>query len=292
MTKPLILERKPWIPDSEHLYLRTSLIRSYLNDPAACLFRYFKGLVVKPKGYTTLGTCTHLAAEHVNKYKLEKGKDSKLSVMQDIFYESWKERKKNTVFQEDEDPKLIEKEGINRVVPLYYERVHKKIEPLYIEEPFEIHFPDLNATVTGTMDLVERDHLIRDLKTKKRAPRWDEAIKSFQGRSYMAGYKVKFKKDPSGFLLDCIVRKNGAEYIPTKPVKYSDLRTEEYMHTCRRVIMNIRAGIFYPKRDGNHFCSQKWCGFYEICHKGQWMKLPPFTRVYGSNQAAEEESED
>lgn len=272
-----------WIPMSEPLRIRTSLLRSYMNDPAACYFRYFKGLVVQPKSYTTMGSCTHEAAEHGNRTKLKKGKDEKLSVLQDVFHESWKARSKNTQFTKDEDPNELETEGVKRVVPLYHERIHKKIEPLHVEEPFEIPVPELNAVITGTMDLVEEDHLIRDLKTKQRTPRWDEAIKSFQGKSYLAGYKAKFKKDPAGFMLDCIVRKKEPEVISTKPVKYDPIRTDEFMETSKRIIMNIRRGIFFPRREGNFFCSKDHCGFYDICHKGSWMKMTPFTRVYGEN---------
>lgn len=288
-TKAEDLSQTPlWIPMSEHLVIRTSLLRSYMNDPAACLFRYFKGLVVQPKSYTTMGRCTHEAAEHGNRAKLKKGKDEKLSVLQDVFNERWKEQVKQTVFAEDEDPEEIHSEGIKKIVPAFHQEIYKKLEPLYVEEPFELEIPELNATVTGTIDLVEKDHMIRDLKTKKRTPRWDEAIKSFQGRSYMIGYKTKFKKEPSGFMLDCIIRKKEPEVISTKPVKYTQLRTDEYLETTKAIIRNLRMGIFFPKREGNFFCSEKFCGFHEICHKGSWMQRIPFTRIYGSNQAVDD----
>jgi hypothetical protein len=64
------------------------------------------------------------------------------------------------------------------------------------------------------------------------------------------------------------------------------------METVKMIIRNIRAGIFYPKREGNFFCSKEFCGFHEICYKGAWMNLPPFTKVYGSNNAAEEETDE
>ncbi len=285
-------DMKPWINPSEHIRVRTSLIKSYMNDPAACLFRYFKGLVVQPKGYSLMGTCTHLAAEHGNRYKLKTGKESKVSVLQDVFFESWSKRKKYASFAEDEDPKDMEREGVKKIVPIYHEKIYKVIEPAYVEEPFEIEVPELNATITGTMDLVETDHMIRDLKTKKRTPRWDEVIKSFQGKSYLAGYKTRFKKDPAGFMLDCIVRKKDPEVITTRPVKYKPFQHLEFLHTAKIVIRNIRLGIFFPKRDGNFFCNTKFCGYYDICHKGEWMKLPPFTKIYGGNDAISNEEHD
>ena len=272
----------PWISPEEPLTLRTSLVKTYLRCPAQCLFRYFKGLVVLPRSVITMGICTHEAAEHANKYKRDKGKEEKVSVLQDVFHESWKDKSKHTEFDPDEDPNELEGEGVKKIIPTYHEKIYKKVEPLHVEERFEIQI-DPYLTVTGAIDLVETDHMIRDLKTKGRAPAWDEPAKSFQGKSYLSGYFSKFKKEPEGFVLDCLIRKKEPEVISTRPVPYSTGGHKEFMATCQMVAQSIRWGHFFPKREGNFFCNKKHCGYWDICKKGQWANLTPYTKVFNAN---------
>lgn len=278
-----------WISPEEFLSLRTSLVKTYLRCPAQCLFRYFKGLVVLPKSFITMGTCTHVTAEHANKYKKAKGKEEKVSTLQDVFHESWKEKSKNTQFTKEEKPADLEHEGVKKLIPTYHEKIYKRVEPLYVEESFKLDIDD-HLRITGTLDLVETDNMIRDLKTKGRSPQWDEAIKSFQGKSYRSGFKAKFGKAPEGFILDCLVRTQEPKVVTTKPVAYKDSDHLEFIETCKQVASCIRQGIFYPKREGNYFCSPTSCGYWGICTKGEWRKLVPYTQIYGGNQAKEEET--
>lgn len=287
MKKRMTSKSSSWVPEGEVLTLRTSLLKTYLKCPAQAYFRYFKGLIVLPRSYTTMGTCTHLAAEHANKYKREKGKEAKLSVLQDVFHESWKEKAKATQFTKDEDPNDFDKEGVKKLIPTYHEKIHKRIEPLYVEEPFQIQI-DSTLIVTGTIDLVETDNMIRDLKTKQRAPKWDEALKSFQGRSYRAGYKTKFKKEPEGFILDCLIRNREPEVITTKPVPYTDKDYQEFLVTVKQIATCIRLGIFYPQRENNYFCSPNSCGYWALCQRGEWRTILPYTQVHNRNQSSKQ----
>jgi len=284
MTNP----KSSYVPEREVLYLRTSLLKTYLRCPAQCLFRYFKGLVVLPRSFATLGSSTHKTAEYANQYKVRKGRDTKLSVLQDVFYEDFKDRKKKTWWLKSEDPNDFEKEGIKQIIPAYHEGIAKVVEPLYVEESFKIEFPEKKVVTTGTLDLVETNRMIRDLKTKKRKPQWDEAIKSFQGKSYRAGFREKFKKEPKGFVLDCIVRQKKAAVITTKPVKFTTKDDEEFRSVVGMIVDNIRQGIFYPRREGNYFCSPNSCGFWGICVKGAWRNPGVFTKVFGSNEAEDD----
>lgn len=277
-----------YVPDGEVLVLRTSLIKTYLRCPAQCLYRYFKGLVVLPRSFITMGSCTHVAAEHGNKYKVAKKKDVKLSVLQDVFHESFKEKRKTTWWAKDEKPDLFEQEGVKKIVPTFHEEVYKVVKPALVEDPFKLELPEVNAIITGTLDLVEENHMIRDLKIKGRKPNWMEAIKSFQGKSYRSGYKQKYGKKPRGFMLDCIIRTKEPGYFPTKPVPYTDTEDAEFRAICIQVVKAIRAGIFYCNRDNNYFCSPNSCGFWPMCSKGAWKDPGVFTKVYGANQGEEE----
>ena len=241
-----------------------------------------------PRSFLTMGSSTHTTAEYSNKYKLKKGRDSKLSVLQDVFYEDFKERRKRTWWLKSEDPNDFETEGIKKIIPTYHEEVAKVVEPLYVEESFKIEFPEKKVITTGTFDLIETDKMIRDLKTKQRKPQWDEAIKSFQGKSYRSGFKEKFKKEPKGFMLDCIVRQKKMQVVTTKPVKYSGKDDEEFRSTVGMIVDSIRQGLFYPRREGNYFCSPNSCGFWNLCVRGDWRNPGVFTKVFGGNEAEDD----
>lgn len=274
---------KWFIPLTKELVLRTSLIKMFMRCPAQALFRYFKGLIVPPNGNMMFGSCGHKVAEYQNRYKLKKGRDAKLSVLQDVFHEEFKWRRKNTRWLKKDEPNELETFGIHEVIPEYYHGIGKKTEPLYVEEPFQMKFPELNLIITGTMDCVEEDLLIKDLKFKGRAPKWDEGMKSTQGKMYQLGFKSKFKRSSAGFLLEGVVKKNNPECFRLQPSKMKLHEEEAFKEVIKRIAMQIRMGLFYPRRENNYFCSSKGCGYWGICSKGGWMKLPKEVKVFNQN---------
>lgn len=279
------------IPPEKHLRLRSSFFKMYLKCPAQALFRYFKGKVILPKSYTTFGTCMHKSAEHQNNYKRRKGSDIRLSVVQDVFNEEFKIRRKYTQWSKDEDPDKIILEGIKRCVPTYHERA-KGFKPLYVEQAIEIVIPEANVTVTGTLDLINQNQIIRDLKCRRRAGNWLDPIKSFQKVVYSFGYREKFGKLPKGFVLDTLVRKAIPE-VQTSELEVVD--EEEWLRFKMLVVkvsQSIRMGLFYPKEEGNMFCSPNACGYWNICHKGDWMKLPKDGKLYMENFEVPSETEE
>lgn len=278
-----------WISPQVELRLRTSLLKTYLRCPAQCYFRYFKGLIVLPRSYATMGSCTHEVAQYSNEHKLQRGKTPKLSVLQDVFHEKFKVSRHQTWWTKDEKPNKLETEGTDGIVPAYREKIGIVVEPKYVEESFELSIPESNVIITGTLDLVETSDLIRDLKTKSRAPNWMEAIKSFQGKSYRAGYRSKFKKRPKGFILDYIVRKKVPVVSSSGLIKDKEEDTLEFLQIARNVTMGIRKGCFSPNREMNYFCSPNSCGFWDICNKGAWRDISPFIKVFGKNTLEKED---
>ena len=283
-----------YIPDSEVLYLRTSLLKAYLRCPAQCFFRYFKGLVILPRSYLMMGSCFHKTVEHHYKYKKQKGKNEKLSTLQDIFHEEFKASRPRTQWLKSEKPDDFDTEGTKLIVPTYYKERAVKLEPKYVEEGFKLFIPEVNAYVTGTLDLILTDDSIRDHKTRSRRPNWMDAMKSFQGLSYTAGHVEKFGEFPKDFKLDYILRgKHSTEIELSKPVKHTKSDIEGFKILVARVVRSMRRGEFYPHCEGNFLCSPNMCGFWYICQKkGQWKDLGVFTQVFGKNSGEEEKGEE
>jgi hypothetical protein len=206
-------------------------------------------------------------------------------VAQDVFNEEFKLRRKSTQWTKDEDPNKILTEGIKSCVPVYHERA-QRFEPLYIEERIKVEFPEVNGTITGTIDLVTKNHLIRDLKTRRRAPNWLDPIKSMQKTVYTIGYMEKFKKKPKAFVLDSLIRKANPEFLTSDPQIVTDEQILQWRRLIVKVITSIRMGLFFPKEEGNMFCSPNMCGYWDICHKGDWMKLPSHGKTFMENTPA------
>lgn len=272
------------IPRETPLVLRTSFLKMYLRCPAQAMFRYFKGLVMLPRSYTTFGTCLHKSAEHQNLYKKTSGKVIKLSVAQDIFNEEFKERRKSTQWDKDEDANKILEEGVKKCVPLYHGKA-KEFEPIHVEEQVILNIPEANVTITGTLDLATKGDLIRDLKTKSRSPNWLDPIKSLQKTFYSIGYKEKFKKAPKGFVLDTVVRKKDPEFLTSEMQLVKPGEEEQFKQMVIRITQCVRMGMFFPKKEGNMFCSPNLCGYWKICHAGAWMKVPEGGQTFMGNTA-------
>lgn len=275
------------IPPEKHIVLRTSFIKMFLRCPAQAKFRYFKGLVSLPKSYTTIGTCTHKSAEHQNRYKMKKGKNSKISTLQDVFNEEWKVRAKGTDWDKWERPDKLKTHCIKKVLPVYHEKLGKKVEPILVEEPFSVEIPEVNASVTGTLDLVVLGDVIRDLKTKGRIPPALDTLKSFQGVSYWLGYEAKFRKEPKGFILDFLVRGSNPKHEASGTRSVKTVEIFEYYNLVKTIVLQIRRGMFYPQRENNYLCSPKMCGYWDICTKGAWMENSWDGRMYMGNDGAE-----
>lgn len=273
---------KWFVPPEVHLKLRTSFFKMYLRCPAQAKFRYFDGKIIPPGGAATFGTCLHKAAEHQNRHKLKRGRDLKVTVLQDVFNEEFKLLRKHTKWTKKDDPNAILDHGIRSCVPVYHLQA-KNFEPRYVEEPIEIHIPEANLTVTGTIDLVEGRNLIRDLKTRKRAPNWLDPIKSLQKVVYTTGFKDKFKKNPRGFVLDSLVRTITPQFITSEMQEVDDEEILRAKQLLIRITQSVRMGMFYPKEDGNMLCSPHMCGYWDICHKGQWMTLPKHGKTFMGN---------
>lgn len=282
-----------YIDDKTKLVIRTSAIKTYLRCPAQCFFRYFKGLVIMPSSSMMMGSCFHKSAEHHYKYKKEKGKNSKLSTLQDVFHDEFKLRKKSTQWNKDEKPDVFEKEGVNSMLPVYYKERAIILEPKEVEIPVKITLEDANAEITGTLDLILQDETIRDHKTKKRLPNWLDPIKSTQGYSYSLGYLEKFGKLPKGFNLDYIIRSRNAigdaKIETSKTIKHKKDELENFKALLERVISSMRQGNFYPCSENNFLCSPTMCGFWDICHKGQWKNTGVFTKTFCRNSEEVEE---
>jgi len=275
------------IPLEQHIIIRTSFLKTFQRCPAQAMFRYFRGIIAPPGSAATVGSCTHTSAEYQNKYKLKKGRDAKLSVLQDVFNEDWKKRSKKTKWIAKEKPDTIKTHSIKKLLPVYHEKVGKKVEPLFVEKPFSIEIPEVNATLTGKIDLVEVNKLIRDLKTKSRTPNWSDILKSNQCPSYSLGFESIFGEPPSGFILDYLIRTNAPKYIPSKKRVVKPYETLEYIKLVQMIVMNIRQGLFYPNRDGNNLCTTKWCGYWHACYKGAWMNTPKDGRIFMGNDGQE-----
>lgn len=276
------------IKPKEKRHFSVSQLLTYQKCPLHYKFRYIDGLKIPPISAMTLGSSVHAALEHNFRQKIESHKDLKVNDVLDAFSDSFDLAKPETLWGKDEKPDKVKDDGVNLVCayhtgkdrqgePFIYRELNQKtrkyekkpvkalsptIQPLMVEEEFEVNFDNVDYKFIGRMDVVDDKNRVRDTKTSARTPTQDQVDTDLQMTAYSMGYRVKTGKIEKGLMMDYIV-KNG---IP-KVVSVSTKRTEEDIHRLLnlmgRIAHAIDSEVFYCSCNPI-FCNPNNCGYWDL----------------------------
>lgn len=276
------------VKEKEKRHFSVSQLLTYQKCPLHYKFRYIDGLKIPPRSVMTLGSSVHAALEHNFRQKIESHKDLKVNDVLDAFSDSFDLAKPETLWDKDESPSTVKDEGVNLVCayhtgkdrtgePFIYRELNQKtrkyekkpvkalsptIQPLMVEEPFEVNFDNVDYKFIGRMDLVDDKMRIRDTKTSARTPTQDQVDTDLQMTAYSMGFRVKTGKIEKGLLMDYIV-KNG---VP-KVVSVATTRTEEdiqrLLNLMARIAHAIDSEVFYCSCNPI-FCNPNNCGYWDL----------------------------
>jgi hypothetical protein len=130
--------------------------------------------------------------------------------------------------------------------------------------------------------------VIRDTKTSAKSPipsymdgnnKAGTADDSEQLTAYAVASHVVDGKLPDKMVLDFLVRTNAAKptikYVPTATVRSMD-DVQVFLNRFTNLIHAMKTGVFVPANQSWWGCSQRWCGYYDIC---PYSKKPKFVQI-------------
>jgi len=143
------------------------------------------------------------------------------------------------------------------------------IQPLQVEWPWTLDLPEpyQDWSLAGTIDLIEVEGRVRDLKTAAKSPSRQAVQSSDQLTAYALAYQKMVQPDSSviDVALDHLIDLKQGPRAATQ----HDVRTvDDFRVLLARVaaaIDSIRKGVFLPARRTDWWCSRRWCGYADTC---------------------------
>lgn len=244
------------------LVLSASSVATFLRCGQQWYYAYVANIKRPPNVKQAIGLASHGAVEYNMRQKVTSTMDAPLDEVLDAFSDSWDGMGPDIEGDEDLDPEKGKDNGI-KIVRKHHAEVAPAIQPLYVEE--EVHFDINGIPYSGTVDLVDSKHRVRDLKTTGRTPP--------KGRSHllqMTGYAIGFRQATglieAEVMLDYFIyyKKNLPKYLPIAsggPVE------DRHIGTFAKIVTDVHdqimAGRFLPNGIEGTACS--WCGYRDIC---------------------------
>ena len=242
-------------------HISVTQLKMYLRCPLQYKFRYIDNIIIPPPSTITLGKTIHKTLEENFSQKIKTQKDLPLEYLKDFFSDLWDIEAKETQFDKDEKPGKVKDEGIN-LLTLYHKTHSPKIQPVSVEEEFELEFENSPLKLKGYIDLIDKNNTIIDHKVKSRSMTQQDAKQDLQLTAYYLAYKIKKKTPPQGLRFDVIVRTKTPK-IQQITLNKTDEDTTRFLKILTQVTRAIKSGIFYPNE--SFYCNV--CGYRELCKK-------------------------
>lgn len=147
------------------------------------------------------------------------------------------------------------------LLTLLYKRM-QITQPLYVELPIVLKI--LGQEFIMYIDLIDDQHIIRDLKTS--ASKYSEEIINFNTQliAYALGYRTLFGKKENGIGLDVLVKTKMPQFQSIRGAQVTDGQIDRFLNSLAQVNLGIEKKIF-PPVDNQMTCS--WCDFKDLCRE-------------------------
>jgi putative RecB family exonuclease len=244
-------------------HISVTQIKMFLRCPLQYKFRYIDGLKIPPAGAMVLGRSVHKGIEENYKQKKDSKIDLPLNKVLEIFSESFdRAQKEEEINWEEDTPAEIKDTGIE-LLKVYQKDIAYKIQPVLVEEGFELEFENVAYTLKGYLDLIDQDKIIRETKTSKRSYALDAALTDIQLTAYNLAYKYLKGEDPNSLCFDVVVKNKHPKVQTITSPKRTQAELDRFLKVMAYVSKAIKEGIFYPNE--NFMC--KVCGYRDRCLK-------------------------
>jgi putative RecB family exonuclease len=244
-------------------HISVTQIKMFLRCPLQYKFRYIDGIKMPPAGAMVLGRSVHKGIEENYKQKKDSKIDLPLNKVLEIFSDSFdRAQKEEEINWEEDTPAQIKDTGIE-LLKVYQKDIAYKIQPVLVEEGFELEFENVAYTLKGYLDLIDQDKIIRETKTSKRSYALDAALTDIQLTAYNLAYKCITGEDPKSLCFDVAVKNKHPKIQTIEAPKRTDKELARFLKIMGYVSKAIETGLFYPNE--SYMC--KVCGYRDRCLK-------------------------
>ncbi len=254
---------------------KPQLHQSAMNMLSRCgqqyFYRYVEKKIIPPGVALVIGSSTHKSVEADLQCQIENGELLTVEQVKDIARDEFEGRWFKGVSLNKEEGerglKAVKGEAIDTTVSLA--ELHRvdlapKLKPTAVERKWVVKLDGYPMDLSGTIDIQEGAERIRDTKTAAKSPVATAADDSLQLTMYGLAVKVIDNQAPQEFVLDTLVKTK-----TPKTVTQISYRTDaDYQMILRRVERSIEIidrQAFYPADPSNWACSERFCGYWNIC---------------------------
>lgn len=250
-------------------FLSATQVSMYLRCPLQYFYRYVRGIRIQPSGAITLGGSIHDTFKENYSQKMTTHSDMPIPHLQEFFATRFEVKSVVTEWTKEEKPGQFKDAGIE-MVRMYQSIVAPTVQPLQVEQRWEVSVQDLEKNLLIIVDLIDSEHRIKDYKVASKTPPQSIVQESLQLSLYSLGYRLATGKTETSIGLDYLIRnKKNDVSINRLEGSRSVQQLDRAVKMLKKVSQAVQNEVFYPCNPELWQCSEKWCGFYHLCHK-EW----------------------
>jgi hypothetical protein len=228
--------------------------------------RYLECKIIPPQAALTVGKSVDTGITYNLSQKITSGQDLAIEEVVDVTTTEFDKSASETDWQ-DEDPGRL-KDVTVQLVKAQHSTFAPTIDPLIVQKTFSAK--QENYILEGTVDLIEKDGTIVDHKTARAKYDENAVATSIQPAMYSLLLEKNFGVKADRFRYDVLVKPTKTIPVRTQRVQgiVSDQQKEFVKKRADSLYKAIQTGNFHYASDQAYWCSEKWCGYWNICEKG------------------------
>lgn len=256
--------------------MRDHISYSQLEMAAKCMeqwnLRYNEGKIVPPRAVMVRGTCGHRTLEKNFKQKIESKEDLPVEAVKDFFSDEWEKEKFSIAWKPKdlagESPTKMAgkiKDGGIKMVSAFHTQQSPAIQPVRVEETIDVAFSGDFPKLTMILDRVDINEEIGEVKFVSKSPAADDIENDLQLTIYDLGYRYKYGHRPTKLKKHWAVdTKEVTTLTQEAPSRHSDT-IRRLMWRIQSIMDAMQKGVIIPAPSGSWWCSENWCGYWDIC---------------------------
>jgi len=238
-------------------YWSASQVGQFLWCAVSYKFLYIDGLkVFSDNIYTVYGSAIHSALAHNYQQKITSRVDLPAENVTNFFLQDFLkrcEKLKLLTSPQYEEFKIIGKLALEK----YLLEIAPKIQPIAVEQKFEIKLKHYPITILGYIDVIDENGVIIDHKTAGKTYKRDWTIsraqKDIQGTLYAGAFRKLYSKREAGVRFDIIPRTLKPDFLQLFTPR-SDEQVRNLFEMIFLIEKVVDIGVFLPNLSNCKTC--------------------------------------